>query len=74
MKHDIGLDEFKSIFFWEYFHRMIGRTIGLTYLLPAAYFLARGRIPQEIKGRVLALGGLIGFQVRALALFEAWTC
>ena len=32
------LSEFKAIFFWEYIHRLLGRFIGLFYLLPLFYF------------------------------------
>ena len=32
------LDEFKIIFYWEYFHRLLGRIIGLLYLIPLIYF------------------------------------
>ena len=32
------LDEFKIIFYWEYFHRMMGRIIGICFLLPLLYF------------------------------------
>ncbi len=36
--YDMTLSEFKRIFFWEYFHRIWGRLIGLTYFLPLLYF------------------------------------
>ena len=36
--YDMTLIEFKRIFFWEYFHRIWGRLIGLTYFLPFIYF------------------------------------
>ena len=36
--YNITLSEFKKIFFWEYFHRIWGRLIGLTYTLPLIYF------------------------------------
>ena len=32
------LDEFKIIFYWEYFHRLLGRLIGLIYLIPLIFF------------------------------------
>ena len=31
-------EEFKIIFYWEYFHRLLGRIIGLVYLIPLIYF------------------------------------
>ena len=32
------MDEFKIIFYWEYFHRLLGRVIGLAYLIPLIIF------------------------------------
>ena len=32
------LEEFKVIFYWEYFHRLFGRIIGLVYLIPLVFF------------------------------------
>ena len=32
------IDEFKIIFYWEYFHRLLGRLIGVCYLIPLLYF------------------------------------
>lgn len=40
----MSLDEFKGIFWWEYFHRLLGRAIGLVFFVPLAWFLLRGRI------------------------------
>jgi cytochrome c oxidase assembly protein subunit 15 len=60
---DMGLAEFKSIFWWEYSHRLLGRTIGLAFLLPFLYFLARRRIDRTLAPRlagIFLLGGLQG--------------
>jgi heme a synthase len=57
------LADFKFIFFWEWFHRLLARTVGLVYALPLAWFWIKGAIPQGYKGRMLgllALGGLQG--------------
>ena len=35
---DMSLQEFKVIFYWEYGHRMLGRIIGLFFLIPLLYF------------------------------------
>src|SRR3569832_863374 len=35
------LDQFKGIFFWEYFHRLLGRVIGLAFFLPLVWFWLR---------------------------------
>lgn len=66
------LADYKFIFFWEWFHRLLGRVIGLAYALPLAWFWIKGAIPAGFKPRLLgllALGGLQGvfgwFMVRS---------
>ncbi len=54
---------FKYIFFWEWFHRLLGRLIGLAFALPLAWFWIKRAIPVGYHGRLLgllALGGLQG--------------
>ncbi|KAG8714358.1 Cytochrome c oxidase assembly protein cox15 [Ceratobasidium sp. 395] len=46
LNHQITLEEFKRIFFWEYAHRVLGRIIGLAFVLPLAYFVIRRHIPR----------------------------
>ncbi|MCC6380743.1 MAG: COX15/CtaA family protein [Burkholderiales bacterium] len=59
----MSLDEFKGIFWWEYFHRLLGRLIGAAFLLPFLVFLVRRRIPGgyglKLAG-IFVLGGLQG--------------
>ena len=60
----IDLADFKFIFFWEWFHRLLARLVGLVYALPLLWFWVKGAIPTGFKGRLLALlalGGLQGF-------------
>uniref|UniRef100_A0A8C4LW25 Cytochrome c oxidase assembly homolog COX15 n=1 Tax=Equus asinus TaxID=9793 RepID=A0A8C4LW25_EQUAS len=64
LNHDMTLAEFKFIWYMEYSHRMWGRLVGLVYILPAAYFWRKGWLSRAMKGRVLALCGLVCFQVR----------
>ncbi|CAI5980766.1 unnamed protein product [Closterium sp. NIES-64] len=56
------IDEFKFIYWMEYSHRMWGRALGLLFLLPAAYFAARGRIKSKLAARCAVLFGLGGAQ------------
>ena len=59
----MDLEAFKSIFYWEYGHRMLGRLIGLIYFVPFVVFWALGRIPKPFLPKLLiglALGGLQG--------------
>src|SRR6056297_3090598 len=41
VNYDMTLNEFKVIFFWEYLHRMLGRLLGLVFLIPFGLFLSR---------------------------------
>jgi heme a synthase len=57
------LEEFKNIYWWEYFHRLLGRAIGVVFFVPLVWFAARGRIPPGYAPRLAAifiLGGLQG--------------
>ena len=59
----MSLAEFKTIFWWEWSHRLLGRVIGAVYLLPFLYFLWRGALSSELKRRlwmIFALGALQG--------------
>ena len=58
----MDLGDFKFIFFWEWFHRLIGRLIGLAFAIPLAWFWVKGMIPAGYKLRLLALLGLGGLQ------------
>jgi cytochrome c oxidase assembly protein subunit 15 len=59
----MDLADFKSIYFWEYVHRLLGRLIGFAFAIPLLWFWWRRAIPkgQGWKlGGLLALGGLQG--------------
>lgn len=58
----MGLSDFKFIFFWEWFHRVLGRLIGVAFALPLIWFWARGAIPRGYHWRLIALMGLGGLQ------------
>jgi len=58
----MDLAGFKFIFFWEWFHRVIGRLIGLAFALPLAWFWWRKAIPAGYKPRLLALLALGALQ------------
>jgi cytochrome c oxidase assembly protein subunit 15 len=63
VNHRMTLDEFKGIFWWEYFHRLLGRAIGAAFLLPFVWFFVRGRIPRGYAwplAAIFLLGGLQG--------------
>ena len=57
------LAEFKGIFWWEYAHRLLGRLIGVVFLVPLLWFVARRQIPPGNAWKLFAifvLGGLQG--------------
>jgi len=57
------LADYKFIYFWEWFHRLLARFIGLVFALPLAWYWVKGAIPGGYKPRLvalLALGGLQG--------------
>ena len=56
------LNDFKSIFWWEYIHRMFGRMIGVVFLLPFAFFLWRKKIPKEMLPQFIVILGFGAFQ------------
>jgi len=56
------LPEFKSIFWWEWFHRLLGRLVGLAFALPFFTLLALRRIPMRLIWRCAILLGLGGLQ------------
>jgi cytochrome c oxidase assembly protein subunit 15 len=59
----MSLGGFKSIFMYEYLHRVLGRLIGVIFLLPMLYFAVRGRIRQGLMPQLVVLffmGGLQG--------------
>jgi cytochrome c oxidase assembly protein subunit 15 len=61
------LDEFKGIFWWEYFHRLLGRAIGIVYFVPFIYFVSRKQVDRILGLKLLgifvlgALQGLMGW-------------
>ncbi|KAJ1961885.1 Cytochrome c oxidase assembly protein cox15 [Dispira parvispora] len=62
LNQDMTLEEFKFIFFMEWGHRIWGRLIGATFLLPAAFFHYKGWLTSPVKKRVWFIAGLICFQ------------
>ena len=60
---NMSLGDFKSIFWFEYGHRLLGRSIGMIFLLPFLFFLFRGKIEKALTPKLIfmfVLGGLQG--------------
>src|SRR3984893_6095686 len=72
----MSLSDFKTIFWWEWSHRLLGRVIGAVYLLPFLYFLWRGGVSTELRRRLWlifglgALQGAVGWWMVASGLSE----
>ena len=63
VNHAMTLAEFKGIFWWEYFHRLLGRAIGIAFFVPLAWFALRRRLPHGLAPQlagIFVLGGLQG--------------
>ncbi|CDO74102.1 hypothetical protein BN946_scf185043.g152 [Trametes cinnabarina] len=62
LNHSITLEEFKSIFFWEWGHRVLGRVIGISFVIPLVYFALRKRLTATLPKHLTAMAFLIGAQ------------
>ena len=63
VNHWMTLADFKTIFFWEYFHRLMGRLIGVAFFLPWLWFVVRRRLRGRLAlhtATIFVLGGLQG--------------
>ncbi|WPG98251.1 Cytochrome c oxidase assembly protein [Acrodontium crateriforme] len=58
----MNLEEFKQIYWMEWGHRLWGRVVGMTFLLPTVYFIARRRVSPAMARRLVGICALIGFQ------------
>ena len=72
-----ALADFKNIFWLEYLHRLLGRIIGLSIMLPFFYFWVRGALPSRLRNRFLfisllvAAQGTVGWVMVASGLVDA---
>jgi cytochrome c oxidase assembly protein subunit 15 len=63
LNRGMSLAEFKTIYWWEWTHRQLGRLIGAAFLLPFLWFLWRGRVGPGLRSRlwlIFALGAVQG--------------
>ncbi len=57
------LEDYKHIYWWEFIHRLIGRSIGMVFLIPFAFFIIKGWLKGSLIWKTLiifALGGVQG--------------
>jgi cytochrome c oxidase assembly protein subunit 15 len=58
-----SIEDYKSIYWWEYIHRAIGNIIGVVFIIPFLFFLIKKRISKSLMIKligILALGALQG--------------
>lgn len=60
--NDFQLSDYKFIYFWEWFHRFIGRIIGLVFIVPFVYFLIKKKLNSETIKKCVILLGIGAFQ------------
>lgn len=74
LNFDFALSDFKFIFFWEWFHRLWGRLIGVAFIIPFIIFLVQKRFRQEMVHPLIilfllgALQGVVGWIMVASGL------
>jgi len=56
------LDDFKSIYWWEWTHRLLGRAIGVVFFAPFLWFLLRGALDAPLARRLWVIFGLGALQ------------
>jgi cytochrome c oxidase assembly protein subunit 15 len=62
LNRGMSLDEFKTIYWWEWTHRFLGRLIGVVFFVPFIVFWAAGYIPRALLPRLIGLFVLGGLQ------------
>ncbi len=60
--NDFTISDYKFIYFWEWFHRFIGRIIGLVFIIPFVYFLIKKQLSKETIKKCFVLLGMGAFQ------------
>lgn len=60
--NDFTLEDYKFIYFWEWFHRFIGRIIGLVFIIPFVYFLIKKKLDSATIKKCIILLFMGGFQ------------
>ena len=59
---DMTLDGFKTIFFWEWSHRLLARVIGAAFIIPALWFWRSGRLKGAVGRQVAIATGLLALE------------
>ena len=76
VNHAMDVAQFKGIFWWEYFHRLLGRLIGVVFFVPMLWFVWRGRVDARLGWKLAgifvlgALQGAMGWYMVASGLVD----
>lgn len=62
INYNFTLEDFKGIYFWEWLHRLLGRLLGLVFIIPFLYFLIKKELSKPTIRKSLVLFFLGGFQ------------
>src|SRR5688572_10694286 len=76
VNYDFTLADFKNIFWWEYIHRLLGRVIGVVFIVPFLFFWLTKKVDKALMQRLLiifllgALQGVLGWYMVASGLVD----
>jgi len=70
LKRGMSLDAFKTIYWWEWAHRFLGRLIGVAFFVPFIAFWIAGYIPRPLLPRLIGLLGAVGWYMVKSGLVE----
>ena len=76
MNADMTLDGFKTIFWWEWAHRLLARILGAAFIIPGAWFWLRGKLKGDFGKRIavatmlIALEPIVGWWMVSSGLSE----
>jgi heme a synthase len=62
LNRNISLDAFKKIFYMEWSHRMLGRAVGIAFIVPLIYFVSRRQLTRAMSSKLFGMSLLIGAQ------------
>jgi cytochrome c oxidase assembly protein subunit 15 len=62
LNQNISLDAFKKIFYMEWSHRLLGRAVGIAFIVPLIYFVSRKQLTRTMSAKLFGMSLLIGVQ------------
>lgn len=62
LNYNFSLEDYKSIFWWEFIHRLLGRVLGIVFLIPFVFFVWKGWLDKKLKNQLVVVFALGAFQ------------